>query len=161
MVEPLLYQSPSSFFQFTSSLLPVSSSLLPIHFQSTSSFHPDSSQLPRVHFCVIFFSFYELWANNDGFGQYILFWLMCLKPYCLKDRYHCRKKNNLTNGNKGCELPQNLVEPLLNQSPSSFIQFTSCLLPVSSVYFQSTSSLLPVFIQLLGVHLCVKFSIFY
>ena len=53
--QPLLYQSPSSFFQFTSSLLPVSSSLLPIHFQSTSSFHPDSSQLPRVHFCVNFF----------------------------------------------------------------------------------------------------------
>ena len=140
-----MYQSPSS------SLPPVCSSLLPIHFQSTSSFHPDSSQLPRVHFCVIFFSFYELWANNDGFGQYILFWLMCLKPYCLKDRYHCRKKNNLTNGNKGCELPQNLVEPLLNQSPSSFFQFTSSLLPVCSsllpIYCKSTSSLLPVFIQ--------------
>ena len=57
--------------------------------------------------------------------------------------------------------------PVYFQSTSSLIpvyfQSTSSLL---LVYFQSTSSLLPVFFQstsslLLGVHLCVKFLIFY
>ena len=134
MVEPLLYQFPSSFFQFTSSLLPFSSSLLPIHFQSTSSLLPVFIQTPptsKSTFLCQFFSLYELWANSDSFGQYILFWLICLKPYSLKDRYPMytiekTKKNNLTNWNK-----------------------------------ESTSSLLPVFIHLLGVYLCVKFLIFY
>ena len=157
MVEPLLYQSPSSFFQFTSSLLPFSSSLLPIHFQSTSSLLPVFIQTPptsKSTFLCQFFSLYELWANSDSFGQYILFWLICLKPYSLKDRYPMytiektnkihtiekTKKNNLTNWNKEFELPQNLVEPLLYKSPSSFFQSTSSL-------FQSTSNPLPVYFQ--------------
>ena len=85
---------------FCTSLIPVSSSLLPVYFQfvpvyfqSTSSLFPVyfqfSSRLQptsKSTFLCQFFSFYEVWANNDGFWQYIPFWLIRLKPQCLQNR---------------------------------------------------------------------------
>merc|ERR1739838_1229344 len=76
LVEPLLYQSPSSFFQSTSSLFQSTSNPLPVYFQFSSRLQPTS----KSTFLCQSFSFYEVWANNDGFGQYIPFWLNRLKP---------------------------------------------------------------------------------
>merc|ERR1739838_1244178 len=99
----------SVYFQSTSSLLQV-------YFQFSTRLH----QLPRVHFCVNFFL-----SVNCGFGQYILFWLICLKPYCLKI--------------------------WLNHFCTSLLPVSSSLLPVYfkfvPVYLQSTASLLPVYFQ--------------
>ena len=85
----------TSLLPVSSSLLPVCFNFLPVYFQSTSSLLPVyfqfSSRLQptsKSTFLCQFFSFYELWAISDSFGQYILFWLICLKPYSLKDRYH-------------------------------------------------------------------------
>ena len=99
--QPLLYQFPSSFFNFTSSLLPVPVyfQFLPVYFQSTfslllvyfqflSRFQPTYKS---TFFCQIFVKFLILkllkidkiysMENNDDFGQNIPFWLLIhLKP---------------------------------------------------------------------------------
>ena len=148
---------------FCTSLLPASPVYLqfvPVYFQSTSSLPPVyfqfSSRLQptsKSTFLCHFFSFYEVWANNDGFGQYIPFWLIRLKPQCLQNRkilidiidyslYTVEKiKNKWSNKLKQrLWTTSNLVEPLLYQSPSSFFQSTSS-------FFHATSNPLPVYFQ--------------
>ena len=150
--QPLLYQSPSSFFQFTSSLLPVSSSLLPVYFQFSSRLQPTSKS---TFLCQIF-SFYEVWANNDGFGQYIPFWLIRLKPYCLQDRKMLIDIIDypLCTVEKTKKWSNKLKQRVWTTSKfgwTTFVPVSSSLLPVYfqfvPVYFQSTSSLLPVYFQ--------------
>ena len=77
------------YFQFVPVYFQSTASLLPVYFQSTSSLLPVFIQTPanfQEYIFVSIFSFDEVWANNDGFGQYIQFWLIRLKPYCLQDR---------------------------------------------------------------------------
>ena len=158
-----LLPASSSLLQSTSSLFQSTSNPLPVYFQFSSRLQPTSMS---TFLCQIL-SFYEVWANNDGFGQYIPFRLICLKPYCLEDRKIlidiidyplCTVEKTKKWSNK---LKQRVwttskfgwttfvqvsfqFVPVYFQSTSSLFQSTSNPLPV---YFQSTSSLLSVYFQ--------------
>jgi hypothetical protein len=152
---------------FCTSLLPVSSSLLPVYFQSTSSLLPVYFQFSarlqptsKSTFLCQFFSFYEVLANNDGFGQYFPFWLIRLKPYCLQDRKIlidiidyplCTVEKKQKNIKQTETKSVNYLKIWLNNFCTSLLPVSSSLLPIYfqfvPVYFQSSSSLLPVFIQ--------------
>ena len=151
-----MYQSPSSFFQSTSSLFQSTSNPLPVYFQFSSRLQPTSKS---TYLCQ-FFSFYEVWANNDGFGQYIPFWLIRLKPQSLQNRKIlidiidyplCTVEKTKKMVQQTETKSVNYLKIWLNHFFTSLLPVSSSLLPVYfqflPVYFQSTSSLLPVFIQ--------------
>ena len=132
---------------FCTSLLPVSSSLLPVYFQFVPVFFQSTATAT---------SFYEVWANYDGFGQYIPFWLIRLKPYCLQERkilidivYY-----SLCTVEKTKKLSSKLKQRVWTTSKFGWTTFVPVSFQLLPVYFQSTSSLfqstsnpLPVFIQ--------------
>ena len=142
----------TSFFQSTSSFFQSTSSLFPVYFQFSSRLQPTS----KSTFLYQFFSFYEVWANNDGFGQYIPFWLIRLKPYCLQERKILIDIIDypLCTVEKTKKWSNKLKQRVWTTSKfgwTTFVPVSFQFLPVyfqsTSSFFQSTSNPLPVYFQ--------------